>query len=92
MIQACPIQLVALKVILEEFALATGLRVNYAKSAIMPINISEELLAELADSFGCSVGKLPFTYLGLPLGTTKPTVQDLSPLVGLVERRLNASA
>jgi hypothetical protein len=35
---------------------------------------------------------LPFTYLGLPLGTTKPTVEDLSPLVGLVERRLNASA
>jgi hypothetical protein len=35
---------------------------------------------------------LPFTYLGLPLGTTKPTVEDLSPLVGLVEKRLNASA
>jgi hypothetical protein len=26
------------------------------------------------------------------LGVTKPTIQDLSPLVGLVERRLNASA
>jgi hypothetical protein len=38
------------------------------------------------------VGQLPFTYLGLPLGTSKPTVQDMSPLVGLVERRLNASA
>jgi hypothetical protein len=46
----------------------------------------------LASSFGCSVGKLPFTYLGLPLGITKPTIQDLSPLVGLVERRLNAIA
>jgi hypothetical protein len=46
----------------------------------------------LAATFGCSVGRLPFTYLGLPLGTTKPTVQDLSPLVGLVERRLKASA
>jgi hypothetical protein len=26
----------------------------------------------LAGFFGCQVGKLPFTYFGLPLGTTKP--------------------
>jgi hypothetical protein len=90
--QACPSQLAALKVILEEFANATGLRVNYDKSAMMSINVSDVLLSSLAASFGCQVGVLPFTYLGLPMGTTKPTIHDLSPLVGLVERRLNASA
>ena len=90
--QSCPVQLAALKIILEDFAQATGLRVNYAKSALMSVNISDVLLQSLADVFGCSIGKLPFTYLGLPMGTTKPTIQDLSPLVGLVERRLNASA
>jgi hypothetical protein len=90
--QACPVQLEALKVLLESFALATGLRVNYAKSAMMPINISEIKLHEMASILGCSVGVLPFTYLGLPLGTTKPTIHDMSPLVSLVERRLNASA
>jgi hypothetical protein len=57
----------------------------------MPINISEELLESLANTFGFSVGRLPFTYLGLPLGNTKTTIQDLSPLVGLVVHRLNAS-
>jgi hypothetical protein len=31
---------------------------------------------------------MPFTYLGLPLGTTKPSVQDLTPLLNRVERRL----
>jgi hypothetical protein len=46
--QACPLQLTALKLVLEEFAQATGLRVNYAKSAIMSINISDDLLASLA--------------------------------------------
>jgi hypothetical protein len=90
--QACPIQLAALKVVLDDFAQATGLRVNYSKSAMMSINIPGELLSSLAVSFGCQMGSLPFTYLGLPMGTTKPTIQDLSPLVGLVERRLNASA
>jgi hypothetical protein len=89
--QACPDQLEALKELLESFALATGLRVNYAKSAMMPINISETKLQDLASILGCSVGVLPFTYLGLPLGTTKPTIHDMSPLVSLVERRLNAS-
>jgi hypothetical protein len=38
------------------------------------------------------VGSLPFTYLGLPLGTTRPTIQDLTPIVDHIERRLNASA
>jgi hypothetical protein len=38
--QASPTQLAALKLILEQFAQATGLRVNYSKSALMSINIS----------------------------------------------------
>ena len=33
---------------------------------------------------------MPFTYLGLPLGTTRPTIADLSPLADQVERRRNA--
>jgi hypothetical protein len=91
-LQACPIQLAALKVTLEDFARATGLRVNYAKSCLVSINASEDTLQNLAQILGCEIGSLPFTYLGLPLGITKPMIQDLSPLVGLVERRLNASA
>jgi hypothetical protein len=38
------------------------------------------------------VGSLPFAYLGLPLGTSRATIQDLSPIVDQMERRLNASA
>jgi hypothetical protein len=90
--QACPIQLLVLKALLESFAQATGLRVNYSKSAMMPINTFDGKLKDLASVLGCAIGVLPFTYLGLPLGTTKPTIQDMSPLVSLVERRMNASA
>ena len=42
--------------------------------------------------FGCVVGKMPFTYLGLPLGTTKPTIMDFMPLVTSVERRVSVAA
>jgi hypothetical protein len=34
---------------------------------------------------------MSFTYLGLPVGTTKPTVQDLMPLVDRIERRVSAT-
>jgi hypothetical protein len=31
---------------------------------------------------------MPFTYLGLPLGTTKPSLQEFSHLLNRIERRL----
>jgi hypothetical protein len=80
-LQASEEQLVALKNLLQLFGNATGLRVNYSKSCIMPVNISEDRLQELALASGCATGKLPFTYLGIPLGTTKPTMHDLTPLM-----------
>ena len=91
-VQACPRQLQVLKALLQRFALATGLQVNYQKTCMMPLNITADRLSELANIFGCSTGSLPFTYLGLPLGTTRPLISDLSPMVDQVERRLNASA
>ena len=32
---------------------------------------------------------MPFTYLGLPLGTTRPTMQEFSPLLTKMERKLS---
>jgi hypothetical protein len=72
--QACPHQLLALKTLLQTFADATGLRVNYSKSCLLPINVDENQLQLLANTFGCAVGSLPFTYLGLFLGTSRPTI------------------
>jgi hypothetical protein len=43
-----------------------------------PINITQERLSHLAATFGCDVGSMPFTYLGLPMGTTKPHIEDLT--------------
>ena len=36
-------------------------------------------------------GVTPFTYLGLPMGTTKPTLLELMPLVCGVERKLSTA-
>jgi len=90
--QADSQQLFFLKSLLNTFASSTGLKVNYKKSQILPINVSPEKMQHLAMTFGCSVGSLPFTYLGLPMGTTKPRMEDLTPLMDRVERRLSGCA
>jgi hypothetical protein len=59
---------------------------------MLPMNVYEEVINNLANEFGCQVGQMPFTYLGLPLGTTRPTIAELSPLVCRLERKLSASS
>ena len=85
-------QLIAFKEMLEVFAQSTGLRVNFSKSSFIPINLSEDEGRHVAALLGCDVGSMPFTYLGLPMGTSRPTIYDLLPLVDRIERRLSASS
>jgi hypothetical protein len=90
--EACSNQLMVLKALLQTFGDSTGLKVNYNKSVMVPINVQEDRLQHLARTFGCDRGTLPFTYLGLPIGLTKPKVIDFSPLVNRCERRLAATS
>ena len=52
---------------------ASGLRINLAKSEIIPVGEVEEIL-EMAVELGCKVGQLPSTYLGLPRGAPNKAV------------------
>lgn len=87
---ACPQQAAIIKEILVDYASSIGLRINFHKSTLIPINLSEGTALGFANLFGCSVGSMPFTYLGLPLGTSKPTILDLMPLVCSAELRLTS--
>jgi hypothetical protein len=84
-------QLKALKDALHKYSLSTRLKINYGKSQLILTNVIDALTDALAAEFGCQVGKMPFTYLGLPLGTTWPLIRDLSPLCRL-ERKLSSSS
>jgi len=90
--QADARQLFFLKSLLKAFAESTGLHVNYRKSQMLPVDVSAEKMDLLAQTFGCSIGTLPFTYLGLPMGTTKPGMEDLTPMMDKVERCLSVCA
>lgn len=54
--------------ILNCFQEASGLKVNLGKSRIFGLGVSDSDLHEVASLMNCSFGKLPFSYLGLPVG------------------------
>jgi hypothetical protein len=85
-------QIIALKEILHKFGVSTGLKVNFQKSLIIPLNVDPDRTALLASALGCQIGSLPFPYLGLPLGTTRPSIEDLMPTVHGLDRRLTATS
>ncbi|MCH88112.1 LINE-1 reverse transcriptase like [Trifolium medium] len=80
-----------LKMILRCFELASGLKVNFAKSSVMGVNVSADFLNVAERFLHCSVGSIPFSYLGLPVGanprkesTWKPFLVSLSRKLGVV--------
>jgi hypothetical protein len=83
-------QLIHLKSLLLNFGAATGLKVNYGKSNLVPINVGGEILQFLLDTLNCQQGSLPFTYLGLPLSTTNPRKEFFMPLLLSDKRRLSS--
>jgi hypothetical protein len=78
--------------LLQVFGVASGLRVNYSKSSLIPINVVEDMVTLFTAALHCQQGILPFTYLGLPLSTTKPRKEVFLPLVQTIKRRLPACA
>ncbi|RVX08739.1 putative ribonuclease H protein [Vitis vinifera] len=60
-------QLIFWKWVVICFEMVSGLKINLKKSEIIPVGGVEDV-DRAAAVFGCKVGNLPTTYLGLPLG------------------------
>lgn len=82
--QADESQLLQVKHLILHFAKHIGLRVNYYKSILVPINVSPDKIHRLVTILGCQQGSFPFKYLGLPLSLSKPRIEDFP----LLSRRL----
>lgn len=78
----------AVMAILHLFGRASGLRVNYAKSAAALIRCDADVAAPVVELLGCPIVELPITYLGIPLTIRRPTASQLLPLVDRVARSL----
>lgn len=80
-----------LKSLLNTYAMEFGLKVNYSKSSIIPINVKEDKMSMIASTFNCQV-YLSFSYLGLPLGIHHPRIQDCMSLIHRVQFRLSITS
>jgi hypothetical protein len=78
-----------MKWVLTCFELISGMRVNYQKSELVPVNIErEENITCFAETFGCPVGTLPIKYLGIPLHYNKLRREDLQLLIDKIIKRI----
>ena len=65
----------------------TSLKVNVAKSEMVPIGEVNNVHA-LAEIFGCRVGALLMTYLGMSLGAPHKSPSIWNPILEKIERKL----
>lgn len=62
-----PKMIEALKLHLLAFENLPGMKINFSKSVMVPLNLTDLEGQQLAQIFGCDISSLPITYLGLPL-------------------------
>ncbi|CAD6337433.1 unnamed protein product [Miscanthus lutarioriparius] len=56
-----------LESLLDQFSAATGLKINYHKSTLVPMHSSEAACSQFKAVLQCKVDSFPQVYLGLPL-------------------------
>ncbi|GAU46455.1 hypothetical protein TSUD_402220 [Trifolium subterraneum] len=79
----------ALKAVLILFQSISGLKVNFNKSMLFGVNVNDSWLHEAASVMNCKHGRLPFLYLGLPIGGDPRKLQFWYPLVDRICNRLS---
>ncbi|XP_071704267.1 uncharacterized protein [Rutidosis leptorrhynchoides] len=70
----------SLQNLLKCFELTSGLKVNFHKSCLFGVGVSNEDVSEVVNIIGCQVGWFPFTYLGLPINSRMKKIKEWHPL------------
>lgn len=81
--------LISIKMILEIFELALGLKVNFSKICLFGVNVGRPLLDTEEDSLHSKMDSLPFKYLGVSVGANTKKEGTWGPCVNLVSKRLS---
>lgn len=84
----CKEEVLGYRAILRCFKLVSGLRINLGKSTLIGVGLESSEVGEWASEVGCGEGKLPFLYLGLPVGGNPRLKKFWTPVIEKIERRL----
>jgi hypothetical protein len=74
--------------VLHTFGEISGLKANLNKCVIYPIQCDNLDIAEVLREFGGSARNFPCHYLGLPLGTRRPSRVELQRLIDRIASKL----
>ncbi|GJS42901.1 hypothetical protein Tco_0567944 [Tanacetum coccineum] len=70
------------------FYLASSLKINIHKSNVYGIGVSPEEVFNIARVTRCVVGSMPYTYLGLPIGSNMSRIANLKKLVDMFRSKI----
>lgn len=76
------------KKILDDFASATGLKINFNKSTLVPMHVEDNKLNQIVRILQCHKSSFLQVYLGLPLSNIKLNLSAFIPLICKVKHRL----
>ena len=76
--------------ILRCFHQASGLKVNWTKSTLTGIGVPSSEIDRLATITGCKEKKLPFDYLGMPIGAPMNTSAGWKGLIDIFTKKLGS--
>lgn len=77
-----------IKRILRCFEILSGLKINYHKSVIAGIRVEEVMLQSFASRLNYAHQRLPFKYLGLPLGANPGRSSTWKPILDKFKQKL----
>jgi len=79
-----------LRVVMLLFEAMFGPKVNFNKSMLVGVNISESWMVEVAFILNCRVGKVPYLYLGLSIGCDPRRLAFWDLVLHTIKSRLSA--
>ena len=80
---------IALKSMLRGFELASGLKINFAKSQVGIFGAEVNWIHEAAEFLNCRHMEIPFYYLGIPIGAKSTSSLVWEPLIRKYEDKLS---
>lgn len=81
-------EIITTKFLLYCFEEMAGMKINYHKSEVFTIGLTNEETRKVAFTLNCPVGTFPMKYLGLPISPEKIIMQEFSFLGQKLEKRL----
>lgn len=79
-----------IKRILRCFEVLSGLKINFHKSVMSGISVSDLEVNQFASILNYYIKKLPISYLGLPLGANPSRKSTWQPVIEKVKKKLTA--